>query len=218
MIIQGIVTGLPSQSMPDSVNPVAVVQGKLGDLLVSEVNGKYFTQCYRGNVYNYGTPLAGVTLTTTGSTVQTFGILNPAGSGKLIAPTKCRVGVTGATGTVTALAWCIKSGLGTGVAGTSPFATATYVTATNARSDITGNNNVGRLVSTCTLDAAPTVWRYFGASWGAPVSTTVAVYPMLVDDFDGDMIVGPGTMLFLAASTAPGAATNISLTWAEVPL
>ncbi len=217
MLVQGIVQNLPSQSLPDGMSPIALTQGKLGELIVSEIAGKYTTQCYRGNLYDYATPLAGVTLTTTGSTTQTFGILNPAGSNKLIIPTKSRVGFIGPTGTVTSLTWCLKAGLGTGVAGTSPFITATFVTGNNARTDITGNSTVGKIVSTCLLDAAPTIKRYFGAGWGAPLATTAAVFPMMIDDFDGDTIVGPGTMLFLAGSTAPGAPANISLSWLELP-
>jgi hypothetical protein len=218
MLVQGIVQGPPSQSLPDGMSPIALTQGKLGELIVSEIGGKYATQCYRGNMYDYATPLGGVTLTTTGSTTQTFGILNPAGSNKLIVPTKARVGFVGATGTVTALAWCSEAGLGTGVAGTSPLQTATFVTGVNSRTDILGNSTVGKIVSTCLLTTAPTIKRYFGAGWGAPLATTAVVFPMMVDDFDGDTIVGPGSMFFLAGVTAPGGATNISLTWLELPI
>lgn len=220
MLNQYIVNGIPNQSLPDNVSPVAALGGKAGEGIVTELHGKYYTQNYRGNVFNYGTPLAGVTLTTTGSTTQTFGIFNPAGSNRLIVPTKCRVGFVGATGTVTALAWCTKTGLGASVAGTSPFATATYVTAINANTSgqFIGSQGVGKLFSTCTLDAAPTVSRWFGASWGAPLATTAAIFPMLVDEFDGDLIIGPGSALFLAGATAPGAAADISLTWYEAPV
>ncbi len=217
MLLQGIVAPPASQSLPDGLTPVAITQGRQGDVNVTALHGKYFTQCYRGNVFDYGTPLGGVTLTTTGSTTQTFGILNPAGSNKLIVPTKARVGVVG-TLTVSALAWCVKAGLGTGVAGTSPFATATYVTALNARTDILGVTSVAKLISTCTLDAAPTLKRYLGASWGAPTAAIADVKPMMVDDFDGDTIIAPGSMLFLSGTLATGGATNISLTWVEVPV
>lgn len=218
MLIQGIVSNIPSQSVPDGFSPVGALMGKATELIVAELHGKFFTQNYRGNMYDYATPLAGVTLTTTGSTTQTFGILNPAGSGKLIVPTKARVGFVGATGTVASLAWCQKQGLGASVAGTSPFVSATFVTGVSARGDIKGNSTVGLLFSTCVLDAAPTIKRYFGASWGAPLSTTAAIFPMLVDEFDGDTIVGPGTALFLSATTSPGGAADISLTWVEVPI
>ncbi len=216
MIVSGIVQSFPSQSLPDSLTPTALAQGKLGDVLLAQLGGKYFTQCYRGNVYDYGTPLAGVTLTTTGATTQTFGIFNPSGSGKLVIPIKCRVAIVG-TMTVASLAWGFKNGLGGSVATASPLATATFVAGVNARTDITGVSSVGKVVSTCTLDAAPTIKRYFGASWGAPVAATAAVFPMMVDDFEGDTIVGPGSMLFLSATLTGSAANDISLTWMEIP-
>ena len=216
-LIQGIVNPLPSQSLPDSVSPVAALAGKSGELIAAELHGKYFTQTYRGNMYDYGTPLAGVTLTTTGSTTQTFGILNPAGSGRLIVPVKACIGQVG-TLTVSALAWTVKQNLGTGVAGTSPFVTATFVTALNANSSLVGNVGVARLISTCTLDAAPTVKRYLGLSWGAPTAAGVTFNPQLTDEFDGNTIIGPGSMLFLSGSLATGGATNVSLTWYECPI
>ena len=220
MLNQYMVGGIPPQSVPDLLAPVAALGGKAGEGIVAELHGKFYTQNYRGYMYDYGTPLAGVTLTTTGSTTQTFGIFNPAGSNRLIIPTKCRVGLVGPTGTVTALAWCTKTGLGASVAGTSPFATATFVTALNANTSgqFIGGVGVGKLFSTCTLDAAPTIKRWFGASWGAPLSTTAAIFPMLVDEFDGDTIIGPGSALFLAGATSPGAATDVSLTWYEAPV
>lgn len=220
MLNQYIINNIPNQSLPDSVAPVAALGGKAGEGIVTELHGKFFTQNYRGNMYNYCTPTGGVTLTTSGSTTQTFGILNPAGSGRLIVPTKCRVGFVGATGTVCALQWAYKKNLGTDVAGTSPFRTATYVTGVNANLAVPGVNagaTVAKVVSTCTLDAAPTLYRMFGLSWGAPLATTAAVFPLMVDEFDGDTIIGPGSMLFLAGDTAPGAATELSLTWYECP-
>jgi hypothetical protein len=43
---------------------------------------------------------------------------------------------------------------------------------------------------------------------------------MMVDDFSGggDIILAPGTALFLAGTTATGGATDVSLTWVETPL
>ena len=218
MLIQGLVQPPPAQSMPDSMNPVAVIQGKQGELIVSEMGGKYFTQCYRGNLYEYATPLAGVTLGTSGATTQTFGIFNPAGSNKLIVPTKARAAVVEGTPTVSSLVWTVSTGMGTGVAGTSPLQTATFVTTTlNGRSDVLGNNSVARVITTCLLTTAPVVKRYFGSTWGAPIATTASVFPSLIDDFDGDTVVGPGTIFFLSCTLAPAGTTDVSLTWEEVP-
>ncbi len=137
-------------------------------------------------------------------------------------PTKARLGFVGATGTVCAPQWAYKTNLASDVAGTSTFRTATFVTTGVNSGRMAGQVNLAntqmRVVSTCTLDAAPTLIRMFGASWGAPLATTAAVFPMLVDEFDGDLIVPPGAMLFLSGDTAPGAATEISLSWVEVPV
>lgn len=191
---------------------------------IARLHGVGYMQNYYQNVYHYGTPAAGVTLTTTGSTVQTFGIWNPAGSGTNIIPIRARICQVGATGTVTAFGWTVQGGLGSGVAGTSPITAATFV------AQLAGNTNVGgqtaalspgasiaKLFSTITLAAAPTVYRWTGAGWGAPLSTTATDFPQIVDDFDGDTIIGPGTAMFLGGAGSPGAAAVISLSWYERP-
>ncbi len=191
-------------TIPGSVQNVAVL------------HGLYFQQNYYGNMYHLATALAGVTLTTTGSTVQTFGVWNPAGNSKLLVPTKCRVGFVGATGTVTSLAWTFGTGLGSVVAGTSAVTARTNLSPVNANLGF-GLSSVALGGVSFTLGTAPAIHRYFGASWGAPLATTAAIFPTMVDDFDGDTIIAPGTALFLSGVTAPGGAANVSLSWYEVP-
>ena len=217
MLIQGIVSGIPSTVVPDTFSPTALLQGKHSDLIVSELTGKYYTAASRGLVYHGATALAGVTLTTTGSTTMTFGLWNPAGSGKVLVPIKSRIGFAGATGTVTALAWSASNQLNANTAGTSAISAKTLITSVNGRIEVVGSASVGLLTSAATLAAAPTIVKYLGASWGAPVATTAAVFPTMIDDFDGELIIGPGSALWLTAATAPGAAVNASLSWQELP-
>ncbi len=216
MIQQGLVAN-PTQNLSDSTNPSAILLGKQGEQLFSELSGKYYTQTFRGNLFEYSTPVAGVTLTTTGSTVQTFAVSNPLGSGKIIVPARLTVGII-ANVTSAVLAWTVSllTGAAT-VAGTSPITAGTLVTAVNGRTDNT-QASAARVWSTITLGTAPTMKRLTGISWGSPLATTAAVFPVLAEDYDGSFQIGPGTSVFLGASTGPAGATTIGLTWLEIPI
>src|SRR5258708_5710415 len=57
-------------------------QGRLNDLIVSELHGKYAEQVYRGNVF-WACMTAGVIFPAPGATANNpFTLANPAGSGK----------------------------------------------------------------------------------------------------------------------------------------
>jgi hypothetical protein len=191
---------------------------------IARMHGMAYLQNYYGNVYHYGTPATGVTLTTTGSTVQTFGIWNPAGSGQNIIPIRARISQISGSGTVAAFGWAAQGGLGSTIAGTSPITTGTLTTQQCGNFNygasvaaLSVGNSIAKVFSTLTLAAAPTLIRWTGAGWGAPLATTAIDYTQIVDDFDGDIIVAPGTALFLGSAGAPGAATAVSLSWYERP-
>jgi hypothetical protein len=218
MLIQGIVQSPAVPSLSDGANPVAAMLGKQQELIVSELHGKFFTQTYRGNGFEYSTPVAGVTLTTTGSTVQTFAIINPAGSGKLIVPIRLNVGII-ANVTSCVLGWTVSVLTGPGnVAGTSAITAGTLVSQVNGRTDLGANASIAKVWSTVTLATAPTLKRLTGISWGSPLATTAAVFPTLFEEYDGTFQVGPGTGVFLGASTGPAGATTVGLSWLEIPI
>lgn len=216
-LITGIVQPPAAPSLADGASPLGVTLGKQGDVIVSELQGKYSIQTYRGNLYEYATPVAGVTLTTTGSTVQTFAVLNPSGSGKIIVPVRLDVGII-ANVTSAVLGWTVSTLTGPGiVAGTSAITAGTLVTAVNGRTDLGLNATQTKVFSTITLGTAPTLKRLSGISWGSPLATTAAVFPVLFEEYDGTFQIGPGTGVFLGASTAPGGATTVHLSWIEIP-
>lgn len=185
--------------------------------LVQWVQPRNYAQNKAGNVFHASTTLAApVTLTTSGSTSMTFGLWNPAGSQMDYTPLICRLSIQG-TGTQADLVWVAKYGLGSTTAGTSPITAANTISTIPGYLQIqTPGQSASIATSSATLGAAGTILRWWNSGWGAPATNTAAIYTVQ-DYFEGDVIVVPGTAIFLAATAAPGVTANVSLTWQETP-
>ncbi len=89
--------GAPSaSSLPDG-QPADALGGKAGEGIVTELHGKYYTQCYRGNVFVGTTAIGGVVPPVFSATAQTYMIWNPLGSGKNIVPINLTLGYVSGT-------------------------------------------------------------------------------------------------------------------------
>lgn len=184
---------------------------------ISEMFGRYHVQNKNFNLFVVSTTVASpVTLTTSGSTSQTFGLWNPAGNSLDIVPVRLIMTIQG-TGTQAGVVYAGSTGLGTGVAGTSPITAATFLTPVNGnfQGQLTRANTAALATSAATLAAAPTLVRHSPIGWGAPATNTAAIYNNIVDVFDGDIIIAPGTALWVSATAAPGVTANCTLEWIE---
>jgi hypothetical protein len=89
----------------------------------------------------------------------------------------------------------VNLNLGSGVASVSKFAPATITT------------------------VAPTLLMTLGASvCMATTPTALNNFWQLGHDFDGSLIIAPGTIVFVANNVAGVATYDISLVWEEVPV
>src|SRR2546425_8282152 len=92
MLQQVQVGALPTASLPDGQQPSSLA-GKMGELIMAELAGKYYTAAYRGLVFIGSTANAGVVPPAFNATAQTFGVWNPSTSGKNIIPISLTVGL-----------------------------------------------------------------------------------------------------------------------------
>src|ERR1700730_7015850 len=125
MPLQQVAVGnIPSSSLPDTAQPIQLA-GKAGEGIVSELHGKYYTKAYRGNVFIYATAPAGVAPPAYNATAQTFGIWNPAGSGKNISIIKLCIGLV-TVGVVTDhFCWSFVTNAGSQIATGATISAAT---------------------------------------------------------------------------------------------
>lgn len=214
MLIQGQVGQPTLQSISPGATP-AIRQGQLGDVIVSELHGRYYETAYRRNMY---TAVLNTGTTTSAGLATTFtGLLlyNPQNSQVNLAINKVGYSFLVAFTAAAAL------GVATGVAPTNP---GTSTTNTTIRANYVGlPNGSGQALaySAATLTATgatPVLHSVFGAGLTGAI-TTVPQVPGLFFDYEGSIIVPPGTYIMTYTSTASGASgTFASIQYEEIPL
>ena len=221
-MLNNIQVGPPSTtSYGDGATP-GQLGGKQGDAIVSQLHGKYYTLASRGNVFYAGTGVGGLAFTIfSNATFVGLVLWNPQGSGKNLELIKCNVGPFSQAGTAASAwgyAWINNAGSGLATAAVVSALTAITATRGSAILGPTGQgNSVARVGSGATFTTA-LLWgraASFGTSTGA-VTTQLSV--TMTEDFDGMMIVPPGTVFCLTSAILSGVTATASILWAEVPL
>ena len=214
MLIQGQVGQPTTSSIAPGTTP-AIRQGQLGDVIVSELHGRYYETTYRRNMYTAaltsGTATsAALSTTNTGllllnpSYSQVNLVLNKVGFSFLVAfPAAAAIGLQAGTQSTAAL-----SGL--------------TVTNTQTKSNYIGLGTIGTTQgSALTYSAATTTTPWLQCVFGAGLTGAITTAPGIYSYFDieGGIIIPPGAWVSTYTSTASGASgTLASFTYEEVPL
>ena len=222
-IIYGQVGAPSSTSAADGTNS-PILQGKQGELLASELHGKYYTQNYRNNVYYAANAAAGGTIAVYSATSFTgLGLWNPAGSGKNLVLIRATAAISTAAGTGTTFGYVYQQNVGSALGTAAPISATTPITATRGPAVlgplVAGQGaSVTIAVSAATLTTASTLFIPSGVSAGTGAITVPNTFSGLSEYFDGSLIVAPGTFFGIALAVASTNTTNASLLWEEVPL
>jgi hypothetical protein len=188
---------------PQSANP------QFGEGLVGELYGKYYQLAKVGQIFVMSTGIAGVTMPIATTTVPTFVLKNPAGSGKNLVMLKAAFGYI--SGTVIASAWhyssCLSANTSFTTTGTPSNALVGSGVASISNISVTGTNTT----------SAATAYRHSGISNGAPITSTTSYY-YLTETFEGDFIIPPGQTIFPSADPVQGGTFAMSFVWAEMPV
>lgn len=209
MALNQVTVSNPLNASNSDGSTVTGLAGKAGEQIVNELRGKYYTQNYRGGVFTFNR--TGVTVPVIAATlVSVFSLWNPVNSGKNAELICFDYGTVLATTVVDTIGLYYSSGA-LALAGT-------FTTAGTALSGVVANNasNVVLPYSAYTHSGTPTrhsILGYFGA-----VTTTNSLPGHI--EFDGRVIVPPGTVVSIAMSTAASTSSgmDLGLTWAEVPV
>lgn len=207
----GFPVGTPVQNLVTTVvNPngaqnsdgaVATVSGgRHGDAMVSELHGKRYIAASRGNLI-VGTTGA-VTLNVYTSTAPTAVLYNPVGSGKLIEVHRIVASVLVATTVVNALV------LASPAFGANP----TSVTAgTYMQMPLGGatSGHVGVVANVATIAAPAAPFIGLGISNTLVTGTTEVTGAFF--EFDGMMVLAPGSTLVVGTSTTVEGSGNYSI-------
>jgi hypothetical protein len=189
--------------------------GQLGDMIVSELHGRYYETNYRQNVFTLSLVTAAAITAYTGAAAGTpmLAVFNPSGSTKNLAILKAsfaNVVSASAAGTV---AFGLYFGTTTTI--TQPTTSAPFNMATLQQSGsfATGFRNVALTSGSGASSVIPLGSYYFGTAVGSAVVSSGPVF------LEGAVIIPPGAYMALGGSSALTSATWIgSLTWEEIPV
>lgn len=241
MLIQGQVGPTSTQSVQPGTTP-PIRQGQLGDVIVSELHGRFYEQAYRGNFFRSGTSsgsaspavVAGAsshgtstglsaTLSTAAGATPMLGLWNPITSSVNLVLTQAQLSVFNNTVTTPApfgaLVWAVSYGNGAITTGLVPYNSKTLQqTGSQAKAFAGGTALTGLTNVFTTLE--PSDFLSGGSlTYGTIANTNINPGLTGIQNFDGQLIVPPGVVLALYNTTA---STTFSFTgrilWEEVPL
>jgi hypothetical protein len=197
--------GAPSSTSAADSSSLPWLQGKSGEGCVAELHGNSFTSASRGRVFIGTTAAAGVILPVNTTTAATNVLYNPLGSGVNAELLCTDIGLLGSTTVI----GTILMGIST-VAPTATTAIATVMPA------LVGGSAVAQLkyFSVATIVAANT--SQFMAMFQITTTATISISTHY--DWNGKLILAPGSSLIGYSVPVQTAAINVSHTWAEYPV
>ena len=181
-----------------------------GSSLYSDLHGKWYNAAKNGFVFSAN--VTAVTLPVVAATLASkFSIYNQAGSGKNLELISADIGFVSTVTVVDVVGLYYEQ---------SASLNPTSITFGTAVGGLIGNSTtpVGKFATALTHTSGITPTRLMILSTFGAVTST-ADNPIHYD-FDGKVIVPPGTIISIAMSTGAGAAsaTDIGLSWAEWPV
>ena len=207
------------RNLSDGTRAEALRGGSYGELITSQLWGKYGELCRRGYVFaGIGAAAAAVPIATTLTNAPS--IWNPANSGKLVVPLSIRLSL-GAVGTPILQGFTLsyltnaESSIGTA----DPVVTWTNIAPVNL---LLGKGSAATTmfsgaVSTYTVNPARLMDLGFGHLLeGAAASGQL--YSQFSHDFDGSLMLPPGTTIHLGSTIATSTSYWTTIVFAEIPL
>ena len=236
MLIQGQVGPSSPQSLSAGTNPTVRI-GQLGDVVVSELHGRFYEQAYRGNFFRTGTTavVAGTanhgttnglsaTLATAAAGTPMLGVWNPPTSTVNLVLTQAVLEAYMNTVTTpvpfAALVWAVSQGNGAITTGLTPWNSKTLTQVGSQAKAFAGATALTGLTNILTaIEVADFAAGGSSITYGTIANTAVAPPMIGIQNFDGQIIVPPGAVfgLYNTAATTTFSFTG-RLLWEEVPL
>ena len=233
MKIQGIPLGAgsgPTASVQPSDAGNTLRMGNLLDLIVSELQGRFYEQTYRGNKYSIGTSgvvaLSATTITLTATTTPILGVYNPSNSpvNLVILQASLQAFINTLTTPVGAGAfvWATSQGNAAISTGLTPLNRKTLLQAGSYAKGFAGATALTGLTNSLVIQEGADFTSPTGQTYGtitAPTTGTTLSSFGGVQNFDGSLIVPPGGVLALLNTTSTTTMSAAGrLLWDEVPL
>jgi hypothetical protein len=211
MIIQGQVGPITSTTSIAAGTQATARMGQLGELVMSELHGRYYEQGYRRNLFSAANP-TGVTSTavTSGTTTNITGIIlaNPVGTTVNLVLLKAGYTISVAPAAIMPMFLAVGYNSSTNLSGN---------TSLTVRNNFVGVGAAGQGVvysASTTIPTAPNFVTTLGS-----VFTTISSNGPTVIDMEGAIVLPPGGYALITSTVASGASGFFgSFMWEEVPV
>ena len=185
---------------------------------MSDMYGKYYSPTLAGVTYHGSTAVGGVLVPISTTTSPTFGLWNPAGSGKNAILIKYKAGWVSTTGDPGTICYSRLLSTGSSIATGAPISVFNSGTPTNG---VIGSGVSSSMrfcpAGTTTLTTAGAVYATSGYSQLTTTgATTSAPMWQVEDDFDGTTIIPPGVFWYTTGTAALLSLFVQTLSWIEV--
>lgn len=184
-------------------DPTAPRLGDSKQLLVDGLHGELYQSTRNGRVFVGASLTAGIALIVSATTGNHPTLWNPYGSGRVLNIRKLRLAYVSGNNAPGSLAWNITENTGADIGPTgAAILTATKVAVVNAMAGGPVDSKAYWSPAINTYTAAPVYYRPIGISLFTGVSATAVAPFTLGEDYDGDLLIKPGTALSLVTVQA----------------
>lgn len=199
--------------------------GRQGDTVVSELHGRFYEQCYRGNLFSAGsstTALSANTISLTSTTTPIVGVYNPSTSGVNLVILQASLQISTKTASTTApgsIVWASSVGNTAISTGAQPFNRKTLALTGAAAKAFNGGVALTGLTNNLVIFEGADLVGGLALTTATVAATTELPAYVAVQNFDGSLIVPPGGVLALLNTVSTTTVSVASrLLWEEVPI
>lgn len=214
-----IETHIGPAKFSDGIDDAPIRGGSEGQVIVSELHGKYVESMLRGNLFFGSTAATGIALIVPATTGGHPTLWNPAGSGVNLSVARLSLTYVSGANAPTAIEWAATLGAGAQVGTGAPIATFTKVTPSAALIGGGGVSKVFWAPATNTFAIAPAFIHGTGAALDTMAAASTNA-PFVVNiDYDGLLGVAPGAAISLCAQAATTTALfQVTVFYEEIQL
>lgn len=171
----------------------------------------------QGRLYVGTQAAAGTVLPIFSNTTQQCGLFNPAGSNVNIVPVRLNMTYVDTTGAAGGFCLGYRTGLAGSIATGAVGGLTAATTVTPVALNLSGKLSKGIFMSAAITTTAPAVLMQLGINQTVLTAATTSSPQWLASyDFNGELVLTPGTAIFVAGNIATLAKFVCSISWAEV--
>ena len=175
---------------------------QLGDdrqIIVEQYHGRHYLAARKGRMFVATSATGGIALIVAATTGGHPTLWNPHGSGRILSVKKLVLAYGSGTNAPGSLAWNIVERAGANEATGATIPTATRVAVVSAMAGGPVDSKAIWSPTTNTFTAAPGYYRPTNLSLFTGAAATAVPPFTLHEDYDGDLLIAPGTALCLVA-------------------